>query len=81
MPEAKKIIHVHLKHPAPNQNDDWYFGSMKAIYDHLSKDDLGRQYDSLINHFWNNKEIDVFENNKCIIKKGEILRANQKDKE
>ena len=65
MKTERKVIHVYII----DQDKHYYFGSMKAIYNTLDVDDVGLQYQSLINFFVANN-IDVYENNKCIIRRG-----------
>lgn len=79
MAESTKIVHVELKQPADGQKKHYYFGSLKAIYDTLSRDDVGCVYTSLTNgnYGWNG---DVLETKKAIIRTGEVLRCKQKSK-
>ena len=65
MKTERKVIHVYII----DQDKHYYFGSMKAIYNILDVDDVGLQYQSLINFFVTNN-VDVYENNKCIIRRG-----------
>lgn len=65
MKTERKVIHVYII----DQDKHYYFGSMKAIYNTLDVDDVGLQYQSLIN-FFVTSNVDVYENNKCIIRRG-----------
>ena len=65
MKTERKVIHVYII----DQDKHYYFGSMKAIYNTLGVDDVGLQYQSLINFFVANN-IDVYENSKCVIRRG-----------
>ena len=70
----ESIIHVELK--STNENTHRYYGSIKAIYTELSKDDIGVSYDSLVRRgFLSNPE--RFENSFCIIRKGSIVRTSK----
>ncbi len=68
--ENKNVIHVQIK----ETNEHKYFGSMKSIYKIYSPGQLGIAYNTLkCKH--SVKEETPFENSKCIIRKGEIVRA------
>jgi hypothetical protein len=73
--EAKKIVHVHLKKPseAHEGQQDFYFGSIRAIFSVLTRDDIGRTYGSLTSSSIM-KNGGVFENKKCTINVSEIVR-------
>lgn len=43
-PEGRQIIHLQLG------EEHYYFGSVAAIYDYFTKDDIGIQYGSLRNY-------------------------------
>lgn len=70
--ESRNIIHVHIK----STDKHHYFGSMKAIYDVLGKEDIGVAYNTLRTR--NTPDIDSpFENELCIIRKGRIFRTSK----
>ena len=71
--ESKKVIHVHLKNPTPDGQQDFYFGSLRAIYSVLSVADIGRNYTSLTakSIFKNGG---FFENKRCTIRISEVIR-------
>ena len=71
--ESKKIVHVHLKNPAENGKQDFYFGSLRAIYSVLTKEQVGRTYASLTSSSIN-KNGGVFENKCCTIRITDIIR-------
>lgn len=73
--ESKKIYHVHLHEPY-NGKQDYYFGSMLAIYRHLPADVVGIKYVSLKSRKWTQ-----YENKKCVIISDEIKRSSNKDGE
>ena len=77
--ESKKIIHVHLKDPAEDGRQDFYFGSLRAIYGTLTKEHIGRSYASLTaSSIYKNGG--VFENRNCVIRISEIAR-NRRNKD
>ena len=71
MKQKRKVIHIYIK----ELDKHYYFGSIAAIYDKLRSDEIGLQYQSVINYFANN-ETEFYENAKCIIRRGE-LRAKK----
>lgn len=76
--ETTKVIHLHFKNPDKDGNErkDMYFGSLKAIYDHFSRDDIGITYKPLTNTM---RGKDYYENKKVIIRVGVLERkANSK---
>lgn len=74
--ESKKIIHVHLKTPRADGQQDFYFGSLRAIYSVLTKDDIGRNYGSLTSSSIS-KNGGFFENKNCTIRVTEIVRSKK----
>lgn len=48
MKTKQKIVHLHLKEPY-NEESDYYFGSLKAIYGLIPAELLGIGYKSLTN--------------------------------
>lgn len=76
--ESKKVIHVHLKNPpAEGGQQDYYFGSFRAIYSVLTKEDIGRTYGSLTSSSIQ-KNGGFFENKCCTIRIAEIIRSKQR---
>lgn len=65
-----KVVHLYLKEPVNDQHD-FYFGSIKAIYDTFPKETVGIAYTSL------KGRQKPYENEKCIIRVGELIRKNQ----
>ena len=45
----EKVVHLRLNEPFEGQKD-FYFGSIKAIYDTIPKEKIGIGYKSLTNH-------------------------------
>lgn len=66
MIKERKVIHVYII----DQDKHYYFGSMKAIYNILDVGSIGLMYQSLLNYFVANADTDVYENAKCIIRRG-----------
>ena len=70
--ESANLIHVELTQTGKH----YYFGSMKAIYGVLSVDDVGISYNTLRSHY-SPKEDFPYKNEKCIIRKGSIVRTSK----
>lgn len=70
--ESKKIVHVHLKEPFEGK-EDYYFGSLRAIYATIPEVAIGLTYKSLTA-----KKFSRYENKKCVINVDEIKR-NQRN--
>lgn len=70
--ESKRVYHVHLREPY-NGKQDYYFGSLTAIYVNLPEDVLGVKYTSL-----KAKKFTGYENNKCVIKVDQLIRNERK---
>lgn len=70
--ESKKVIHVHLYEPYEGKND-YYFGSIIAIYGTLPPEVVGIKYTSLCS-----KKLTHYENKKCVINVDEIKRNKRK---
>lgn len=71
-----KIYHLQFKEPVNNQTD-YYFGSLSAIYEEFTSEDIGCKVERL----WNIGVARgvVYENKLCSIKLGELKRKkNQK---
>lgn len=63
---------MHLAEPY-NGKQDYYFGSIVAIYSTIPESVLGVKYTSLIS-----KKFTGYENKKCVIKVDEIIRNDRK---
>ena len=74
--ESKKVVHVHLKNPTPEGQQDFYFGSLKAIYSVLTRENIGRTYASLTASSIS-RNGGFFENNRCTIRIEEIVRSKR----
>ena len=64
-----KVVYVYLVF----EKKDYFFGSITAIYDHLSAEQVGAGYHTLRNVRW--KETSVHTTSRAIIKVGRLLRA------
>ena len=65
-----KVVHVRLIF----KKTDHYFGSISAIYDYLSEDDIRMTKKSLLHSL----SSDMLVTDKAIIKRREILRCKSK---
>lgn len=83
--DNKKVItiyHLHFEKIPRNgelQNKDFYFGSISAIYDVFTKNQIGIQASSLYN-FKLDKDLNpIYRNSRCWIKK-DVLRTKLQTK-
>lgn len=73
-----KIYHLQFKEPINNETD-YYFGSLSAIYEEFTAENIGCKVERL----WNigvSKGV-VYDNKLCSIKLGELKRKKNKDNE
>ena len=70
--ESKTIIHVQIK----ETDKHYYFGSLKAIYTTLSRQEVGAGYDTLTRRGFLN-DPNYHETKNAIIRKGEIIRMSK----
>ena len=66
----RKVIHLN------KNGEDYYFGSLKAIYSVFDKEDIGISYGSLRNY-----GLDVdhpYSNSKVVIKEGVLISAQRR---
>lgn len=68
-----KVVHLKLNEPH-NGDTDFYFGSLKAIYDTIPKECIGIAYKSLTNALRGKSE---YENRHCTIKVGQLKQKSQ----
>ena len=66
-----KVIHLHFKDDGMSIIKDWYFGSLIAIYNSRTVEDIGISYKSLTNAI---RGKDIYENKKVIIRIGKLER-------
>lgn len=62
---GKTVIHLE------KEGQHYYFGSLKAIYLHFTKEDIGITYGSLKNYALSSNK--PYLNNKVILRKGTLL--------
>lgn len=74
--ESNKVVHVHLKDVREGDQSDFYFGSIRAIYDTLTEEQIGRSYNSLISSSIK-RQGGIFENKKCVIRVAQMQRRKQ----
>lgn len=70
---TQKIVHLHMKIPIAG-NTDLYFGSIKAIFDSVSEEDVGVKYKSLTNAL---RGRDFYENKHCIVRVSSLITKQQ----
>lgn len=68
-----KVVHLHLKEPY-NGESDFYFGSLKAIFDTIPHEAINISYKYLTNAI-NGKT--QFENKRCVIRIAHLERKQQ----
>ena len=66
-----KVVHLKLNEPHDGETD-FYFGSMKAIYDAIPQNEIGIAYKSLTNAIRGKNE---YQNKRCTIK---VVHLQQK---
>ena len=70
-----KVVHLKLNEPHDGETD-FYFGSLKAIYDAIPQNEIGIAYKSLTNAM---RGKNYYENKKVVIRIG-VLYRNPKNK-
>jgi hypothetical protein len=74
--KAITVYHLHFFDEAmPKQ--DFYFGSISAIYEVFTIKQIGIQASSLYNFKLDEKDNPVYQNNKCSIRKDIVLSKSQ----
>ena len=63
--QLRQVIHVHIL----SNDEHYYFGSIQAIYDTFSKDNIGIAPQTLYNRGLNEKYV----NDKVVIRKGFLI--------
>ena len=69
--QERKVIHVEMN------GSHYYFGSVAAIYEQFSKDEIGISYGSLRNYGLSEQR--PYVNSKCIIRRGILKTIPKKD--
>ncbi len=70
------IYHVHFSDLPMNEelrNQDFYFGSISAIYEHFTKAQIGIVASSLYNLKLDEETNPIYENRRCRIKKSTLI--------
>jgi hypothetical protein len=75
--KAITIYHLHFFDEAM-QKQDYYFGSISAIYEVFSIKEIGIQASSLYNFKLDEKTNPIYENAKCTIRKDILFSKSQK---
>lgn len=65
--QERQVIHLQ------KGNDHYYFGSMAAIYDHFTKDEIGISYGSIRNYGLSPTKPYINEKNGVIIRVGVLI--------
>lgn len=68
------VIHIEFKTPINGVTHD-FFGSIKAIYNSYTDEQIGITYKSLVGNYSIRKK--PYENKNCVISCGEIKRNKQ----
>lgn len=78
---TQKVVHLHFKDSfdSANAKSDYFFGSVKAIYDYLPEELIGIKYKSLVNAIRERGE-DFYENKHCTIRVGVLQTKKQINK-
>ena len=77
--KSATIYHVFFK-DENMKKQNYYFGSISAIYEVFSIKQIGIQASSLYNLKLNEVENPSYENNKCIIRKDILVTKSQSNK-
>ena len=73
-----KIVHIHLNEPYENQQD-FYYGSVKAIFDNIPQDRIGITYKPLTAAIL--RKGGQYQNDLCIIKVAQLVhKSNSRTK-
>lgn len=76
MKKSTTVYHVHFFDDGM-QKQDYYFGSISAIYQIFNIDDVGIQASSLYNFKLDEVKNPVYKNSKCTIRKDTIISKKQ----
>lgn len=73
------VYHVHfLGYPKESTfQTDYYFGSISAIFEHFTVDEIGIQASSLYNFKFDEETNPIYENKKCRIRKSALLTKSK----
>lgn len=73
----QKIVHLQFKKRLDSEEENYYFGCIKAIYDCFDETRIGIKYKSLTNAL---RDTDSYENKMCIIHVGALIPKQQTNK-
>jgi hypothetical protein len=73
---TNSITHLEIK--CHDGNRHFYYGSMAAIFDHWTSDDIGLNLRKLYDYRLSPQH--PYENDKCIIRQGTIVRKTHKSR-
>jgi len=73
------VYHLHFKDESL-QKQDYYFGSISAIYEIFPKKKIGIQASSLYNYKFDENTNPIYENSKCLIRKDVLISKSQSAK-
>lgn len=76
----QRIIHIELKGDSQKKPKHFYFGSMSVAFNQFSPEELGITYGTLRRKTPNELGV-LFENDRCIIRKGVLVVHQRKRKE
>ena len=68
-----KVVHLKLNEPHDGETD-FYFGSLKAIYDAIPQSEIGIAYKSLTNAL---RGRDFYENKHCTVRVSSLITKQQ----
>lgn len=72
------VYHVHFFDIFSDTNqNDYYFGSISAIFEHFEKSEIGIQASSLYNYNFDEITNPVYENKKCRIRKSILITKSK----
>ncbi len=71
MYNMSKVVYVHLIF----ERKDYFFGSIAAVYENLSAEQVGVSYNTLRNVRW--KETPVYPTPRAMIRVGRLVRAGK----
>ena len=64
--QARQVIHLNIT----ETNEHHYFGSLQALYEHFTRDQLGVAIQTLYNQF----KGDYYDNGLVVIRKGRLVQ-------
>lgn len=71
--QFRQVIHLQIR----ATDEHYYFGSLSAMYDHFTRDELGVAMQTLYNQFIGN----YYKNDTIVIRKGRLVQKKHKKSE